>query len=118
MCFSPRYDSASGVQSRGAASRLLVPAWLALALKGTGAGKVLWLKICYFTKPFSFLLSLGQILQWHNWLVRIQPIRLRISLARESARVEEDSRKCPGQLKTDVGRVPDQQREAEFTQSI
>lgn len=51
-------------------------------------------------------------------MVRIQLIRLRISLARESAHVEEDSRRCPGQLKTDVGRIPDQQREGEFTQSI
>lgn len=39
-------------------------------------------------------------------------------LARKSASVEEDSRRCPGQLKTDVGRVLDQQREEEFTQSV
>lgn len=65
MCFSQRYGSAAAVQSYRAASSLLVPACVVSALKGTGAGKVLWLKVCYFIEPLSFLLSLGKILQWH-----------------------------------------------------
>lgn len=48
-------------------------------------------------------------------LARMRPIRLRIHLARARAHVEEDSRRCPGRLKTDVGRIPDQQRGEEFT---
>lgn len=48
-------------------------------------------------------------------MIQIEPIRLRISW--QSASVEEDGTRCPGQLKTDVGRVPDLQREEEFTQS-
>lgn len=54
MCFSQHYGSGARVQSLRAASRL-VPALVVLALKGIGAGKVLGLKVHYFTDPFSFI---------------------------------------------------------------
>jgi len=117
MYFSQRYGSATEVQSHRAASCLLVPAWVALALKEIGAGEVLWLRFVILPSHFLFFCPLLRSCSGTGDQDIADQIK-DLSLAREHGHVEENSRRCPGQLKTDVGRIPDQQREEEFPQSI